>query len=487
MIKASYLLFAAAGGTLGWACVSASEAPASAGPASSPQTRSNVNLTKLYNDTCGKCHAMDGSGGGAGTQSFNTEDKFDQKNDKKFFDAIKNGVPQAGMEAYGGSLTDQEIWGLVVHIRELQAKALRDAKGSPKAENGVFKSKHHDFRIETVVEQGLVTPWGIDWTADGKMLVTNRRGDLLAFDGNKPLGTVEGTPTVVELGQGGLMDVAVHSNGWVYLSYTEPAKSGGGGLTKVVRGKIDFSGSPKWSSQQTIWEGKQEHYSGAGVHFGSKIEFDSKGLVYFSVGERGTNMGAQSLSTPFGKIMRLNPDGTVPSDNPYVGTADAEKATWTYGHRNPQGLTFDLEGNLWDTEHGPRGGDELNHLKKGGNYGWPVVAFSINYNDTPFQTPWPKADQKIELPVFRWLPSIGASGLDTVQGAAFANWKGDLLAGGLSGANLDRIRVKGGKLVEREELIHGMGRIREVAVHKDGTVYIALNNPHKIIRLVPNK
>ena len=482
-------MLALAGGGLGWACMGATNSASADSPAE-PQTRSNVNVTRLYNDTCGKCHGMDASGGGAGTKTLNTEDLFDQKHDRRFFDVIKKGAPDAGMEAYGGSLSDEEIWGLVVHIRELQAKALREAKGSPKAENGVFKSKRHDFRIETVVEEGLVTPWGIDWLPNGTMLVTNRRGDLQAFSGNKPLGAVAGTPTVVELGQGGLMDVAVHpdyaKNGWIYLSYTEPAKSGNGGLTKVVRGKIDFSSTPKWGSQQTIWEGKQEYYSGAGVHFGSKIVF-AKGQVYFSVGERGTNMGAQSLTTPFGKVMRLNDDGSVPKDNPYVGTADAEPATWTYGHRNPQGLSFDLEGNLWDTEHGPRGGDELNLLSKGANYGWPVVAFSINYSDTPFRLPWPKPDEKINLPTFRWLPSIGASGLDVVDGAAFPNWKGDLVAGGLSGANLDRIRVKGGKLVEREELIHGMGRVREVAVHQDGSIYIALNNPHKIIRLVPNK
>jgi glucose/arabinose dehydrogenase len=148
---------------------------------------------------------------------------------------------------------------------------------------------------------------------------------------------------------------------------------------------------------------------------------------------------------------------------------------------------MDAKGNLWDTEHGPRGGDEVNRIQKGANYGWPVVAFSINYNDSPFQTPWPTAEQKITLPVFRWLPSIGASGLDYARGKAFPQWNGDLIAGGLAGQNLDRIRVNGDNLVEREELIHGMGRIREVAVGPEGFVYVALNQPDKVIRLVPAK
>ncbi len=162
-------------------------------------------------------------------------------------------------------------------------------------------------------------------------------------------------------------------------------------------------------------------------------------------------------------------------------------ATWTTGHRNHQGLAFDLEGNLWDTEHGPRGGDEVNLIVKGANYGWPIKAFSINYSDTPFRMPWnkPGEDYDFKLPAFRWLPSIGASGLDVANGPAFPGWRGDLLAGGLRGQNLDRFRMMDGEMIEREELIHNIGRIRDIRVHKDGTVYIALNQPDKIVRLVP--
>jgi aldose sugar dehydrogenase len=457
--------------------------PASDLPDPDQGQRRNTNIQRLYEESCGKCHGMRGEGGGAGTKTLLTREKFDQKHDRPYFDAIKKGVPDMGMEPFGEALTDEEIWGLVVYIRELQAQALRREFGSPRPSDGVYSSQHHKFRLETAVDtdQGLATPWSIDWLPDGRMLITNRPGKLVLAKDGKVQSEVAGIPESVEIGQGGLMEVAVHpnyaQNGWIYLTYCDPAKNGNGGMTKVVRGKLDGT---RWTSQQTIYEAEQEFYSRAGVHFGSKIAFDGKGKLYFSVGERGTNMRAQDPATPFGKVMRVNEDGSIPADNPFPNSP-----VWSYGHRNQQGLAFDANGNLWDTEHGPRGGDEVNLIQKGANYGWPVVAFSINYQGTPFRTPWPKDDLKITQPIFRWLPSIGASGLDLVEGAAFPKWSGDLLAGGLSGANVDRFRIVDGKLVEREELLHGLGRVRDIKVAKDGTIYVALNGPDKIIRLVP--
>ncbi|MCX7800020.1 MAG: PQQ-dependent sugar dehydrogenase [Fimbriimonadales bacterium] len=450
----------------------------------------SANITNLYRENCAHCHGERGQGGGAGTRTLLTEEKFDQKHDRAFFDAIKNGVPEMGMEAFGGSLSDEQIWGLVVHIRELQARALRERTGSPRAQNGVFRTKRAGYRLETVIGegQGLRTPWAIDWLSDGRMLVTNRPGALMVKDGDE-LKTVQGTPAVIELGQGGLLDVAVHPeharNGWVYLAYAEPASGRRGGMTKIVRGKIEWrAGQPRWTSQQTIFEAAADSYTGAGVHFGSRIVFDGKGHLFFSIGDRGQQDLAQDLSKPNGKLFRLREDGSIPPDNPFRQPGQMQ-AVWSYGHRNAQGVAFDLEGNLWVTEHGPRGGDELNLIQKGRNYGWPLVAFSINYNDTPFRTPWPKQGQDIVLPVFRWLPSIGACGLDVVRGDAFPEWRGDLLAGGLSGTNVDRIRVRNGQLVEREEIVHGIARVRDVVVGPDGFVYLAFNDPDSVVRLVP--
>ena len=186
----------------------------------------------------------------------------------------------------------------------------------------------------------------------------------------------------------------------------------------------------------------------------------------------------------------MNEDGSVPKDNPFVGVPGAFEGIWTLGHRNPQGLSFGLDGRLWDTEHAPRGGDEVNEIVRGANYGWPTVGFGINYNDTPFHTPFPELSapgKEIKLPIFRWLPSTGACGLDVARGKAFPQWQGDLLAGGLAGQNVDRIRVKDGKMVERETLVKGQGRVRDVAVTPNGEVYVVLNGPDAIVKLVPAK
>ncbi|HMS55829.1 MAG TPA: PQQ-dependent sugar dehydrogenase [Fimbriimonadaceae bacterium] len=451
-------------------------------------TQSSV--SQVFNQNCGKCHGMNGEGGGGGTKTLLTLDKFDQKWDKPFFDAIKNGVKDMGMEAYGQTMNDATIWSLVVHIRELQAQALRSEYGSPKEVNGAYRTKLHNYRVETVVERDrdLTTPWAVDWLPDGKMLVTYRPGQMIVVDKGKTT-QVENMPPSVEMGQGGLMEVAVHpnykANGWIYLAVNDPASGGRGAMTKIVRGKLQMTGSTaRWTSQQTIFAADPSTYVTSGVHFGSRIAFDGKGHVFFAIGERGSGERAQDLGRPNGKVYRVNEDGTIPADNPFVGREGAIKAIWSYGHRNPQGLVFDLQGNLWDTEHAPRGGDEVNLIKKGANYGWPNISFGINYNDSPFRTPWPKAGENYAMPAFRWLPSIGACGLDVARGSGFAKWKGDLLAGGLSGNNVDRLRMKDGKLVEREEILHKMGRVRDVAYGPDGHIYVVLNGPDKVIRLV---
>lgn len=452
-----------------------------------PRFAQTQSVTSFYNETCAKCHGANAEGGGGGTRSLLSLEKFDQKYDRVFFDSIKNGVPAMGMEGYGATMSDVQIWAQVVHIRELQAKALRAMKGDPRPDSkGVFKGTRQDYRIETVVgtDQGLVLPWALDWLPDGRMLVTNRSGFMSVIRNGKAIGKVDGLPESRELGQGGLMDIAVHpdyaKNGWIYLGYAEPG--GRGALTKIVRGKLD---GLRWIGQQTIWEADKKFYTGAGIHFGTRIVFDGKGHIYFSVGERGGNMLAQELTNPFGKIYRLNEDGSEPSDNPFRN--NGIKGIWTIGHRNPQGLTIDLDGNVWDTEHGPRGGDEVNLIQKGRNYGWPVIAFSINYNDSPGWTPWGKPGTNFAMPAFRWLPSIGACGLTTMNGKAFPGWRGDLLAGGLSGANVDRLRLRNGQLVEHEEILHGMGRVRDVVVGPDGCAYVVLNEPDKILRISPAK
>jgi len=472
----------------------------SSGPAENPHGKAGSkaaamvqvnNVTQAYNQNCANCHGVDGRGGGGGTQSLVTVDKFDQKWDRPFFDAIKNGVPNMGMAAFGGSWDDKSIWSMVVHIRELQLAGLRADGWRPKPDqSGVYRSEHHNYRLEDVMTAGLQTPWSIEWLPDGTMLVANKTGSLVMKRGNRE-NRVIGTPDTIQLGQGGYMDLAIHpnyrQNGWIYLSYTEPAQGGGSrGLTKVVRGKIStLSNAPRWTNQETIFESDQANYTNAGVHFGSRIVFDAQNRLFFSIGDRGEQNKAQDVTKPNGKIFRLNDNGTAPADNPFAGQSGEAPKVWSYGHRNPQGLVFGLDGRLWNTEHAPRGGDELNEVRRSENYGWPLISFCINYNDTPFGVPWPAQGQNLQLPILRWMPSNAACGLDVVSGNKFPNWNGDLVAGGLAGQVVDRIRVQNGQYVGREELIQGIGRVRDVRVGPDGYIYVALNQPDKIIRLVP--
>jgi glucose/arabinose dehydrogenase len=473
-------------------------------------------VDRLWSSNCTSCHGNNGQGGGAGAKSLLTDPLFGQEYDRTFFDAIKKGIPEKGMPAYGESLNDTQVWSLVVHIRELQLRDYRSRVGGPKATSGFYQSKHHSYRVETVIGDGIETPWSVDFLPDGRMLVTEKNGALRIHSTGKPGGTlsgpISGTPKVRNRGQGGLMDVAVHPdfgkpggvNDWVYLAFSDEIEVEGKkvAFTKIVRGRIDEKQSPPaWTSEQTIWQAKPEHYLTGDLHYGCRIVFsapekDGKRYVFFGIGERGRGELAQKLDRPNGKVYRLWDDGRVPSDNPFVSDDDKAKghypAIWSYGHRNPQGLVIDLDGQVWDTEHGPRGGDELNAVQKGKNYGWPVICFGINYNDTPFATPWPKEGQDFTMPTYRWLPSIAACGLDVVRpgkaGETFSKWRGDFVAGGLAGETVQRVRVaKNDKgewtLVEREELIHGMGRVRDVVCGPDGSVYVVLNGPDQVVCL----
>jgi aldose sugar dehydrogenase len=455
-------------------------------------------VDELWKTNCMMCHRQ-GEGGVMNTPSLLTPEAFDQKMDKPFFDAIRNGKPGTAMKPFGEKLKDEQAWALVNYLRELQLKNIRATSSplaAPKPVNGVHATKLASFRIEEYVASGLATPWAIEFFPQGGAIITERAGGLRLFKDGALSAPVTGTPQVYAQGQGGLLDVALHpdyaTNGWIYLSFSDPRGGADGrtvAFTKVVRGRIKDGA---WTDQETIFAADPEHYLGGDIHFGSRIAFggknaEGKHYVFFCIGERGRGELAQDLKRPNGKVYRLLDDGSVPADNPFVDVAGAYKAVWSYGHRNPQGLTIADDGTIYDTEHAPRGGDELNLVTKGSNYGWPVISYGINYNGTPFHLPWPTESQHFTLPVTRWLPSIATCGLTIARGEAFAAWKGDLLAGGLAGNCLHRVRVKDGALVEREELLHGLGRVRDVMCGPDGLIYVVLNEPDKIIRLVPAK
>lgn len=355
------------------------------------------------------------------------------------------------------------------------------------AAEGTVASSIHRFRMETVVE-GLDHIWGVAQLPDSRFLITERRGNLLLVekDGAAPR-NIAGVPPVYAQGQGGLLDVALHpdyrNNGWIYLAYSKPV--GQGALTSVIRAKLD---GDRLTDIQTIFDPPADQATSGGLHFGCRIVFDGRGHLFFSIGDRGgpttpQNL-AQSLASVTGKIHRLRDDGRIPEDNPFVATPGVMPSIWAYGVRNPQGLVYDTSaGRLWETEHGPRGGDELNIIRKGANYGWPIVTYGINYSGSPITGE--RSRPNMEDPVVQWTPVIAASGLALYRGDKFPRWQGNLFASGLAGECLVRLQLSGTAVVRQERLLSDTGRIRDVRAFDDGYLYVAYENPGKIVRLVP--
>jgi aldose sugar dehydrogenase len=338
------------------------------------------------------------------------------------------------------------------------------------------QTQHHEFNVVTVVE-GLENPWGLAFLPGGDMLVTERPGRLRLVRGGQLLPEpIAGVPAVWSRGQGGLLDVAVHpdfdSNRFIYLSYSKPGPDDSA-TTAVIRGRLE---GHALTGVEEIFEA--DAYRTRGQHFGSRIVFDD-GYMFVTVGDRGhsphtDDHDAQSLANHAGKTLRLHDDGRVPDDNPFVGRAGARPEIYTYGNRNQQALALHPQtGQLWATEHGARGGDELNLLMPGLNYGWPVITHGVNYNGQSIGVGRERAG--LEQPVVHWTPSIATSGMAFYTGDVFPGWRNDLFVGGLAGQQLVRIRLRGTDVVEQETVLTGAGRIRDVRSGPDGFIYLVID------------
>jgi glucose/arabinose dehydrogenase len=359
------------------------------------------------------------------------------------------------------------------------------------------------FKVVTVAE-GLRNPWSMAWLPNGDMLVTERVGTLRIIRNGQLLPEpVAGVPAVRAQGQGGMQEVAVHpnfaQNGFIYLSYSKPRNNNAEGTTALTRAKLE---NGRLVDAREIFEAKA--WNDRPGHFGARIAFDREGYLFMSVGDRmagfggpngfdPTNHPAQDLMSHQGKILRLRDDGTVPQDNPFVGRNDALPEIWSWGHRNPQGLAVHPETNqLWETEHGPQGGDELNVIEKGKNYGWPVIGYGANYTlGTEIHAARNK--EGMEQPKAFFVPSIGISGLMLYTGDKFPNWKGNAFLGGMAGnyRQIVRVTINGETVANREPLLFGQYRARDIRQGPDGFVYIAVDNqfpgqPSNIVRLEPD-
>jgi len=332
--------------------------------------------------------------------------------------------------------------------------------------------------------RGFSNPWGMAWLPDGRLLVTERAGSILIFENDKYTGQkLTGVPAVFAKGQGGLMDIQLHpkykENGFLYLAYSRPVT--GGAATAVMRAKLQGNALV---DKQVIFQAAP--VLTADYHFGSRLVFDNDGYLYVVAGERGTNKKVQQLSNGLGKIHRIFDDGRIPQNNPFSNQGDAVASIWSYGHRNPQGMVYDKTHNrLWAVEHGPKGGDELNLIERGKNYGWPLVTYGINYDGTQITD---KTEMSgVQNPVKYWVPSPAPCGMALVTSDKYPGWKGNLLIANLAFKYLGRITLDGTKFKSEEKLLVNKARIRHVAQSPDGFIYVITEGPGLLIKLVPEK
>lgn len=337
-------------------------------------------------------------------------------------------------------------------------------------------SEQATFQVELVTE-GLEHPWGMAFLPNGGILVTERPGRLRMVSGGALLpDPVAGTPEVFANGQGGLLDVAIDpafgDNSLIYLSYAG-IDDDGRSSTRVARGRL-VDGA--FQDMEVIF--RSNSASEGIVHWGSRLAFDPAGDLYVTVGERGNKDTAQNLERHGGSVVRIKPDGSVPDDNPFIGQSGSLPEIYSYGHRNPQGMAVHPEtGRIWTQEHGPQGGDEVNLIEPGANYGWPEISWGVNYGGAPIGQGLREQDGMAQ-PVHFWDPSIAPSGMTFYQGDAFPEWQGDLLVGALKFQLIARLEMEGGEVVAEERLLEGeLGRIRDVRVGPDGFVYILTDDP----------
>jgi aldose sugar dehydrogenase len=375
---------------------------------------------------------------------------------------------------------------------------------APDPDGRVITSEKQTFRIE-VLARDLETPWALAFLPDGRILITERPGRLRVVQNGRLLpDPVKGTPAVWEKQDGGLLDVEIHPqyarNGWIYLSYSEtlpgfiapapPApRVDPPSMTVIVRGKINQAN--EWVDQQVLFRAPPAIYNSRNAHYGSRFVFDRDNHLFFSLGDKQVVRDAQDLSKPTGKIHRINDDGTVPKDNPFLKQPGALPTIWSYGHRNPQGLAWNpVTGKLWASEHGPNGGDEINIIEPGRNYGWGVITMGVEPGMTK------QAEPGMEQPVAHYTPTIAPTGMTFYTGDRYPGWKNHLFVAGLVGQQLRRLETKGDGVVHQEMVISQLGRVRDVVVSPDGYLHVLLQRPAPVlsqstsgmfVRLVPVK
>lgn len=439
---------------------------------------------QLYGQNCAQCHGANLDGGNSGSLvdgiwQFGAEDGYVFRN-------IKFGITHLGMPSYESALDDKEIREIMKYIREAEQK--KGAEKPPIAKE--METLDYDMNVEVFAE-GLEVPWAIDFIDDNTALITERPGRLrVVKNGKLQAEAIKNTPEVLNAGQGGLLDVAVdpnyNKNAWIYLAYSHVLKNTKegerpGAMTRIVRGKIENN---TWINQEVLFEAPHEMYRTTRHHYGCRIVFDAEGYLYFAIGDRGAGYQAQDISLPNGKVHRIYKDGRIPESNPFVGDETAMKSIFSYGNRNIQGMAIHPETDeLWTTEHGPMGGDELNQIQAGKNYGWETITYGLNYNGTIITEETHR--EGMEQPNLYWKPSIAVCGLDFYRGDLFEKWKNKLVVGALKYEEVRLLSLEGDRVMHQEVIVKNQGRVRDVSTGPDGAIYVVLNKPGTVLRLTP--
>lgn len=439
-------------------------------PAPGQTVANSKNMLTVYEEYCSGCH-------GNQLQHFKSLKSAEKNSVEALAKMIKEGNEQKGMPAFKALLNDEEILAISQYIKDYDYQ-----------ENNVAEvNQAKDYNVEVVVD-GLEIPWGMEFLPNGDLLIAEKKGTLSRFSKKDGLKAITGVPPVRSAGQGGLLDIKLHpqyaQNGWVYISYSYiDAQNPDLGNTAIIRAKI--------KNDQLIEI--EELYKGLPAvrtnhHFGNRMVFDKEGYLYFSIGDRGNhNEFPQKLDNSNGKIHRIKDDGSIPTDNPFVGQANALPSIYSYGHRNPQGLAMHpITGTIWEHEHGPKGGDEINIIKKAVNYGWPIISYGINYNGTVL-TPYTEKEG-LEQPLHYYLPSIAPCGMAFLDSDKYPQWKNNLFIGSLRFQYLERLVLNGTQVIYQEKLLDELkSRVRDVRMSPEGYLYVALEGPGRIVKVLPKE
>ena len=353
-----------------------------------------------------------------------------------------------------------------------------------KEDKTIVTPNETNYTIENIFDD-VEVPWSIEFINEETIIYAEKKGEIFMINKGKST-KIDNVPEVYFRGQGGLLDLELHpdfqENKFIYISYASGSKDLGGGNTAVSRAKLINN---KLVDIELLYKGEEN--STKGQHFGTRLQFDKNGKLFFAIGDRGNrDKLPQNISLDGGKIYRINDDGSIPNDNPFINEENAKKAIFSYGHRNPQGIFLHPKtGEIWTNEHGPKGGDEINIISKGKNYGWPKITYGINYSGTTITDE--KEHPKMEQPLYYWIPSIAPSGFAYVSSNKYKKWKGSLLTGSLKFKYLERLVLdKSNKVVYREKVADSIGRVRDVKESPDGFIYFTVENKG-IFKIVPKQ